>query len=211
MSGIVQVIDKPANLIDVLRSDRAKEAWRLSEELASSSLKTLAAAVAAAEVMVETPEYKALIGLLKAALKHASIADINRELAVIFACYPAKDIDVGVLVACAVDEVIRETPSLLRLLFAGRRIRRKCKFRPSIAEIVEAPEHALSAVRKARQIVELPKHLVDAVPRLQALVKDELRQVPELVSDRFRRLDSGKDVTWNDDRRHGPGTLPAQL
>ena len=50
----------------------------------------------------------------------------------------AGHIDVSILVACAADEVIREQPSLLRLLFAGRRIRRKCKFRPSIADIVEA-------------------------------------------------------------------------
>jgi hypothetical protein len=170
MSGNVQIVDKPVNLIDVHRSDRAKEARRISEELASSTLKTLAAAVAAAEVMVETPEYKALVGVLKAALKHASVADINRELAVIFACYPAKDLDVSVLVACAGDEVIREHPTMLRLSFAGRRIRRKCKFRPSIAEIVEALEHAFSAVRKARQVVDLPKHLADAAPRLGPVV-----------------------------------------
>jgi hypothetical protein len=50
--------------------------------------------------------------------------------------------------------VIREKPTLLRLLFAGRRIRRKCKFRPSIAEIVEALEHAFSAVHKARQVID---------------------------------------------------------
>ena len=58
----------------------------------------------------------------------------------LFACYPAKDIDVGVLVACAVKEVISEQPSVLRLLLSVRHIRRTCKFRPTIAEIIETLE-----------------------------------------------------------------------
>jgi hypothetical protein len=85
MSDIVQVIDKPANLIDVLRSERAKEARRLSDELASASLITLAGAVAAAEVLVEAPEFKALAGVLEAALAPASVAEIKRELGLLFA------------------------------------------------------------------------------------------------------------------------------
>ena len=196
MNEIVRVTNKPVNIIDTLRCELAKEARRLSDALQSPSLATLAENVAAAEVTVATPEYRALVGALKAALAPASVEDITRELGLLFACYPAKDIDISVLVACAVDEVIREQPSKLRLLVSGRRIRRKCKFRPSIAEIVEALEHALSAVRKARQIVELPKHLADAAPRLHALVEGELRSVTVLLSDRLRRLNSGKDV-WS--------------
>jgi hypothetical protein len=199
MNEIVHVIDKP-NLIDVLLSEGAREARRLSGDLNSSSLNALATAISTAELMVETPEFKALVGVLKAALKRASVADIGRELAIVYACYPGKHIDVSVLVACAVDEVVREQPTLLRLLFAGRRIRRKCKFRPTIAEIVKALEHAFSAVRKAREIVELPKRLADAAPRLQASVKDELRRVSELLADRKLLLSTGKTVRWNDDR-----------
>ena len=62
----------------------------LDRQLASS-VDTLAGAVAAAEVMVGTPEYQALVGAFQAAFEPASIADIKRELGVLFACYPAKD------------------------------------------------------------------------------------------------------------------------
>jgi hypothetical protein len=101
-------------------------------------------------------------------------------------------------VACAVDEVIREQPSVLRLLVSARRIRRTCKFRPSIAEIVEALEDAGSAISEARQIIELPKRLEKAVSGLPRLVNVELNRVKELLSDRERRLDSGKSVAWID-------------
>jgi hypothetical protein len=160
MNGIVRVTKKPANPIDVLRSALAKEARRLSNALDSQSwsgLDTLAENVAAAEVLVVTPEYQALIGVLRAALAPASVENITHELTLVFACYPAKDLDISVLVACAVDEVIREQPSVLRLLVSARRIRRKCKFRPSIAEIIEALDDAYKAVVKAKQIIVLPK------------------------------------------------------
>lgn len=102
------------------------------------------------------------------------------------------------LVDCAVDEVIREQPSVLRLFVSARRVVRECKFRPSIAEIIEALDDAGSAISKARQIVELPKHLVEAAPGLQGRVKFELRRVTELLSDRLRRLDMEKSVSGVD-------------
>jgi hypothetical protein len=152
MNGIVRVTNKPPNPVDVLRSALAKEARRISNELdpqSWSGLDSLAKNVAAAEVMTVAPEYQAVIGVLRAALVRASVEEITRELGLVFACYPAKDLDIGVLVACAVEEVIREQPTLLRLLVSGRRIRRKCKFRPSIAEIIEALEDSYKAVVKA--------------------------------------------------------------
>ena len=144
MNGIVQVPNKPANIIDTLRSELAKEARRLSDALLhwswslSPSFYTLAENVAPAEVIVATPEYRALAGALKAALAPASVADIARELGLLFACYPAKDVDVRVLVGCAVEEVISDRPSKLQLELSCRGIRRTCKFRPSISEIVDA-------------------------------------------------------------------------
>src|SRR6266404_5040488 len=103
MNGIVRVTNKPVKIIDMLRSEVAKEARRLSDALhpwsTSPSLDILAEKVAAAELMVATPEYQALVGALKAAFAPASVEDITRELGLLFACYPAKDVDVGVLVA----------------------------------------------------------------------------------------------------------------
>src|SRR5262245_50155933 len=130
MNDIVPIAQKPLKLIEALHSETAKEARRLSDALrwsTSSSLHILAESVAAAEVMVATPEYSALAGAIRAAFTPASVADIKRELGLLFACYPAKDVDIGVLVACAVDEVIREEPSVLRLLMSVRLIRRTCK------------------------------------------------------------------------------------
>ena len=107
--------------------------------------------------MLVTPEYQSFVDVLRGAFAPASIEDITRELGLLFACYPAKDIDVRVLVACAVEEVIREQPSLLPLLLSVSRIRRTCKFRPSIAEIVEALDEVedKSAMSRAREILEL--------------------------------------------------------
>lgn len=76
MKGIVQVTNKPVKLIDPLRNELAKEAQRLSDGLRSwstSSLVTLAENVAAAEVMVATPEYQALVGAISAALAPATL------------------------------------------------------------------------------------------------------------------------------------------
>jgi hypothetical protein len=198
MNGIVRITNKPLNIIDTLRSELAKEARRLSEALQSPSLATLAENVAAAEVTVATPEYRALVGALKAALAPASVEDVTRELGLLFACYPAKDIDISVLVACAVDEVIREQPSKLRLLVSGRRTRRKCKFRPTIADIIEALDDAYKAVVKAKQIIDFPKRLDEAASRLHGLVQLEMRHVTKLLSDRLRRLDMEKDVSGVD-------------
>jgi hypothetical protein len=155
---------------------------------------TLAAAVAAAEVMARTPEYEALVCALQVVLEPASLSHIKRELGVLFACYPAKDVDISVLVACAVEDVIAEQPSVLRLLFAVRCIRRECKFRPSIAEILDALDDVGSVITEAKQIVELPKRLDEAVLRLPRLVNDELNRIKELLSDRERRVDGGKTV-----------------
>jgi DNA-binding transcriptional MerR regulator len=201
MNEIIRVTNKPVKLIDALRSDLAKEARRLSDALhAWSPLDTLAENVSAAEVMVATPEYQALVGALQAAFEPASVADITRELGLLLACYPSKDVDISVLVAFAVEEVIRERPSVLRLLVSTRRIRRTYKFRPSMAEIIEALEDAGSAITKAKQILELPQRLERAMSDLARLVNVELNRVKELLSDRLRRLDSGKSVSGVDEQ-----------
>ena len=197
MNEIVRVTNKPVKVIDALRSGLAKEAWRLSAAIhhwPTSSVDTLAENVAAAEVMVTTPEYSALVGALEAAFAPASVADIKRELGLLFACYPAKDVDISALVACAVDEVIGEQPSVLQLQFSARHIRHTCKFRPSIAEIMEALDDACSAMVKAKQVIELPKRLEEAAPGLRRLVYVELNRIRGLLSDRERRIDGGKTV-----------------
>ncbi len=86
MNGIIRVTSRPVKLLDTLRSDLAKEARRLADALhhwsssRAPSFCTLAENVAAAEVMVTTPEYSALVGALEAAFAPASVADIAREL-----------------------------------------------------------------------------------------------------------------------------------
>ena len=93
MNGIVRVIDKPANLIDVLRSERAKEAQRLrkySTDSQLSSVDTLAAAVAAAEVMVLTPRVSGARRRASSGLRARSVADIKRELGVALRLLPGQ-------------------------------------------------------------------------------------------------------------------------
>lgn len=191
MNGIVRITNRPVKLIDTLRSEIAKEALRHRNALypwSSGPLETLAEKVAAAEVLVATPEYQALVGALEAAFAHASITDIKRELGLLFACFPAKDVDIGVLVACAVEEVIRERPSTLQVLLSVRQIRRTCKFRPSIADIVEALDDVEDelAMSTARAILELPKRLDVAASALRDLVGRAIEHVERLLSDRER-------------------------
>jgi hypothetical protein len=190
MNGIVRVTNKPANIIDTLRSDLAKEARRLADVLRwpPPSWETLAKNVAGAELMLVAPEYQSLAGVLRATFAPASVEDITRELGLVFGCYPARDIDVSVLVACAVDEVIREEPSVLSLLLSVRRIRRTCKFRPSIAEIVEALDEVEdeSAMSWAREILELPKRLDVAASLLCNIVGSAIKGVEQLLIDRER-------------------------
>jgi hypothetical protein len=191
MNGIIRVTDNPVNVIDALRSNLAKQARHLSDALRlwpAPSSDTLAKNVAAAELMLITPEYQSLVGVLRAAFAPASVEDITRELGLLFACYPARDIDISVLVACAVDEVIREQPSVLPLLLSVRRIRRTCKFRPSIAEIVEALDEVEdeSAMSWAREVLELPKRLDVAAPFLCDIVGRAIKRVERLLSDRKR-------------------------
>ena len=119
MNGIVRVTNKPgktnrhAPQRDCKRG--AAPSGRALSLVNVPLLNALAERVAAAEVLVATPEYQALVGTLEAAFAPASVSDIKRELGLLFACYPAKDVDIGVLVACAVEEVIGERPSTLAI------------------------------------------------------------------------------------------------
>jgi hypothetical protein len=138
--------------------------------------------------MLVTPEYQSLLGVIRGAFAPASIEDITRELGLLFACYPAKDIDVRVLVACAVEDVIREQPSVLQLLLSVRSIRRTCKFRPSIAEIVEALDEVEyeSAISMAREILELPERLDKAASLLGDIVGRAIKCIEQLLCNRER-------------------------
>ena len=71
MNGIVRVTDKPANLIDALRSELAKEARRLSDVLAGHRPSWIhwPKMSPPAEVMVVAPEYQALVGALEPLLR----------------------------------------------------------------------------------------------------------------------------------------------
>jgi hypothetical protein len=192
MSGIIRVTARPGRLSNALRSGLAKEVQRLSNVLhpwSTSSLDTLAENIAAAEVMVAAPEYQALVGAVRAALAPASVADITRELGLLFACYPAKDVDIGVLVDYAVEEVISDRPSKLQLELSCRRIRRTCKFRPSISEIVDALDDVEdeSTMSTAREILEFPKRLDAAASALRDIVGGAIKHVERLLSDRERQ------------------------
>ena len=81
MNEIVRAAGKSVKLIDVLSCcEMAKEARRLSNALhhwSACSLDTLAETVAAAEVMVATPEYEALVGALEADLRQRPFLTSN--------------------------------------------------------------------------------------------------------------------------------------
>jgi hypothetical protein len=192
MNGIVQVTNKPVKLLDTLRSDIAKEAVRHRNALnywsGPLSLVTLAEKVAAAEVLVATPKYQALIGTIEAAFAPASIAEIKRELGLLFACFPAKDIDIGVLVASAIEELIDDRPSKLQLQLGCRLARRTYKFRPSISEILDALDDVEdgSATSTAKEILELPKRLDMAASLLRDHVGVAIEGVKKRLSDRER-------------------------
>jgi hypothetical protein len=211
MNGIVQVTDKPVRLIDTLRSETAKEAVRHRDALSSwahcpyPSLVALAEKVAAAELFVATPKYQALTGTIKAAFAPASIAEIKRELGLLFACFPAKDIDVGLLVAAAVEDVIDDRPNKLQLQLGCRLARRTSKFRPSISEILDALDDVEdgSAMSTAREILEVPKRLDLASSLLRDRVGSVLKSIEGLLSDRGRHRQSPWRITSIDERLGG--------
>jgi hypothetical protein len=205
VNEIVRTTKKPVKLIDTLRSDLAKEVRRRSDSLRlwpAPSLDILAKNVAAAELLLVKPEYQSLVGVLKAGFALASVEYIARELGLLFACYPARDIDIRVLVACAVDEVIREEPSVLRLLLSVRHLRRTCKFRPSIAEIIEALDEVEeeSGMSEAREVLELPKRLNVAASLLRDHVESALKSIEGLLSDRERHRQSPWRIVSIDER-----------
>ena len=85
------------------------------------------------------------------------------------------------LVACAVDEVIREQPSTLQLLLSVRRIRRTCKFRPSIADIIEALDDVEPGMSRARRTIELAKHLDVAAAALRDIVGRVTKRIEDAL------------------------------
>ena len=80
------------------------------------------------------------------------------KIAKLLAAFPMKD-DLTAYTAILVEEVVSEQPSWLELSMACREVRRNCKFTPSIAEVLEAPDEVEREANQRARIVRLPKYV----------------------------------------------------
>jgi hypothetical protein len=110
------------------------------------------------EAMLSSPMFKPLAVDLGPFVHAATVAQIKHEIAKLLAAFPTKD-DLTAFTAILFEEIIGEKPSWLMLAIACRHLRRNSKFRPSIAEVLEALEEADWAARRSAWIVRLPKYV----------------------------------------------------
>jgi hypothetical protein len=94
-------------------------------------------AIDAAEEWLEDPYFRSLLERVEAVRQTATRADIKSEVAMLFAAWPSSKDDLTAFVPGVVAEVASERPSRLLLAAAFRHLRRKWKFRPNLAEILE--------------------------------------------------------------------------
>jgi hypothetical protein len=102
--------------------------------------------IAQGEVALASSEFQSLIAELKAACVPATIADIKRELGILFLAFPTRD-DLSAFVEIAVAEIATERASRLTLAAACRKLRRTARFRPSISEILEMLSNTSETLR----------------------------------------------------------------
>jgi hypothetical protein len=122
--------------------------------------------VAMAELILASPEFKALVSLLEPAAELATLAQIKREVGGLIACFPSQA-DVSIFVAFAVEEVVIELPTVYALVATCRELRRTKTFRPSIAEILEALQTKKGSW--IRSIIDI----VDEVDSMRAIAAED--------------------------------------
>jgi len=140
--------------------------------------------IASGETMLGEPLFQKLCVELTPFIGPATVAQVKYEIGKLLAAFPTKD-DLIAFTALMLEEIISRQPSWLVLAMACREVRRNSKFRPSIAEVLEALDEVEWVANQRAMIVRLPKyvtalqkHLVEAkrlrppepTPLQQALV-----------------------------------------
>jgi hypothetical protein len=119
--------------------------------------------LAEGEAMLSNEHFQRLHTALKSVSVPATIAEIKRELGLLLLAFPTRD-DLSAFVKIAVAEIACEPVSRLRLAAACRKLRRSARFRPSIAEILDAlSEVDLSHVGS---LLKLPEYMEGVRQRL---------------------------------------------
>jgi hypothetical protein len=134
-------------------------------------------AIAEAEVVLANDAFKTFARELEAALIPASRSMIKNQIALLMACYPSRDVDITALTVMMVEHVVEANPSRLELTAATRELRLTSKFRPAIAEVIEALKDA--RMPDAPTILKLAERLDKARERLPLLLENEKRKERE--------------------------------
>lgn len=114
--------------------------------------------IACGEAMLAEPMFQTLAADLAPFINTATVAQVKREIAKLLAAFPTKD-DLTAFTALLMEEIVGEQPSWLTLAMACRQLRRNCRFRPSIMEVLEELAEADWHVRQSARIVRLPKYV----------------------------------------------------
>jgi hypothetical protein len=170
------------------------------------SLESLAASIARAEAAVAGAMFPALVEELKKLLLPPTLAQIKREVALLWVCFQQQMRNDGDDLALNTDEAVADIAALehlsvLTLLGGFRALRRTSIHRPVIAEMLRAIDNADGYVRRARMIVELPARLDKAKQQLAHLIERKRAELKRLEASYDYRLGEGKRV----------GRLPQQI
>jgi len=110
------------------------------------------------EAVLVNPMFKTLAADLAPFVNAATVGQIKHEIAKLLVAFPTKD-DLTGFTAILIEEIIGEEPLWLTLAMACRELRRNSKFRPSIAEVLEALGEAHWYACRSARIVRLPKYV----------------------------------------------------
>jgi hypothetical protein len=116
-------------------------------------------ALAEGEAVLSNEQFQRFLAELKPACVPATITEIRRELGILLLAFPTKD-DLSAFVEIAIAEIASEHVSRLRLAAAFRELQRTARFRPSIAEMLDAMSEV--DLRHVGSLLKLPER-VEAV------------------------------------------------
>jgi hypothetical protein len=115
-------------------------------------------AIASGETMLANPLFQKLCVELTPFVGTATVAQVKYELGKLLAAFPTKD-DLIAFTALLLEEIISEQPSWLMLAMPCREVRRNSKFRPNIAEVLEALDEVEWDANQRAGVIRLPKYV----------------------------------------------------
>jgi hypothetical protein len=146
---------------------------------------TLLEAIVSGETMLANPMFQKLCVQLAPFVGTATVAQIRYELGKLLAAFPTKD-ELKAFAALLLEEVLSEQPSQLMLAMACREVRRNSKFRPSIAEVLEALDEVAWDADRLAKIIWLPKYvtaLQKHLPEVKCLRPPEPTPLEQALTD----------------------------